>query len=173
MRIRKARAADADAIARVYIDSWRTTYAHLLPAEYLAGLSVDERVNEWRHFLSDAPGTEFVYVADDSETGIVGIASGGPSRTGELAFSGELYCIYLLKHAQRAGVGRRLVSAVAKGLSKLEHKSMFVWVLAENPSRGFYEALGATFVTEKVIELAGRQLVEIAYGWKELKTLIQ
>jgi ribosomal protein S18 acetylase RimI-like enzyme len=172
MRIRKARAADAEAIANVHVDSSRTTYAHILPAEYLAGLSVDERASQWRRFLSDAQGAEFAYVADDPKTCIVGIASGGPSRTVELAFSGELYCIYLLKHAQRAGLGRRLVSAVAARLSKLGHKSMFVWVLAENPSRRFYEALGATYVTEQVIELAGQQLVEVAYGWEDLKTLV-
>jgi hypothetical protein len=37
--IRPATPADSSAIARVHIDCWRTTYAGLVPAEYLARLS--------------------------------------------------------------------------------------------------------------------------------------
>jgi GNAT superfamily N-acetyltransferase len=171
MEIRLARPNDADAIARVHVDSWRTTYAHVLLADYLAQLSVDERASHWQRVLSDPQAPKIAYVADDRLTGVVGFASGGPDRTGDLGFSGELYCIYLLERAQRAGLGRRLVSAVAGRLLKLGHTSMLVWVLADNPSRRFYEALGATFVTEKMIELGGKALAEVAYGWKDLKPL--
>jgi GNAT superfamily N-acetyltransferase len=173
MKIRKARAADADGIARVHVDSWRTTYAHLLPADYLAQLSVVERADHWQRVLSDPQASRIVFVADDPATGVVGFASGGPDRTGDLGFSGELYCIYLLERAQHAGLGRRLVSAVAGRLLNLGHTSMLVWVLADNPSRRFYEALGATFVTEKMIELGGKSLVEVAYGWTDLMPLIK
>ena len=31
MKVREARASDAAAIARVHVDSWQTTYAHVLP----------------------------------------------------------------------------------------------------------------------------------------------
>jgi hypothetical protein len=48
---------------------------------------------------------------------------------------------------------------------------MMVWVLADNPSRRFYEALGGTLVTNKVIELAGKSLIEVAYGWYDLQPL--
>jgi GNAT superfamily N-acetyltransferase len=171
MHIRQARADDADAIARVHVDSSRTAYAQILPADYLAQLAVAERADHWRRTLADAVAPEFAFVASDPATGIVGFASGGPERTGDLGFSGELWCIYLLQSAQRAGLGRRLVSAVASRLAELGHASMMVWVLAENPSRRFYEALGGKFVTEKVIELGGKSLVEVAYGWRDLRPL--
>ena len=171
MKIRDARAEDADAIARVHVESSRTTYAEIVPAEYLAKLSVNDRADHWRGVLSDAAAPEFAFVADDPATGVVGFASGGPERTGELGFSGELWCIYLLQQAQRAGLGRRLVSAVAGRLAELGNASMMVWVLADNPSRRFYEALGGTFVADKVIEVGGKALVEVAYGWGDLRAL--
>lgn len=43
---------------------------------------------------------------------------------------------------------------------------MLVWVLADNRlGRGFYEALGATLVTERPVEIGGTSLLEVAYGW--------
>src|SRR5262245_22303528 len=171
MRIRDAGLDDSEAISRVHVASTRTTYAHLLPQEFLAQLSTAERTDRWREFFSDKSG-QLAVVAEDPAMGVVGFASGGPERTGGLGFSGELWSVYLLQSAQRAGLGRRLVSAVARRLTGLGHKSLLVWVLAENPSRAFYEKLGGQYVTEKVIEWGGESLVEMAYGWKDVRILM-
>jgi hypothetical protein len=45
---------------------------------------------------------------------------------------------------------------------------MAVWVLARNPSRRFYEALGGELITEQQIERGGESYVEVAYGWRDL-----
>ena len=76
--------------------------------------------------------------------GIVGFASGGP-RQGESSYpeyEGELYTVYLLRQYQRRGLGRRLLGAVARGLLADGKRSMLARVLAENPSRPFYETVG-------------------------------
>jgi hypothetical protein len=44
-------------------------------------------------------------------------------------------------------------------------------VLADNPSRGFYAKLGGEPIAEKLIEIAGIQLIEAALGWKDLSWL--
>jgi hypothetical protein len=44
---------------------------------------------------------------------------------------------------------------------------MLVWVLADNPSRRFYEALGGAPVRTQHIEFGGTLLEEIAYGWRD------
>jgi hypothetical protein len=49
---------------------------------------------------------------------------------------------------------------------------MLVWVLAENPARGFYQALGGELVSEKPIEVGDAKLIEAAYGWKDLRLLL-
>jgi hypothetical protein len=45
------------------------------------------------------------------------------------------------------------------------------WVLAANPSRAFYAALGGQRVDEKSVTLGGVQLVEVAYGWPDIRGL--
>jgi hypothetical protein len=48
--------------------------------------------------------------------------------------------------------------------------SMAVWVLAANPFRKFYEALGGKVVAEQQIECGGESFTESAYGWQDLNT---
>jgi hypothetical protein len=43
MRIREATIADVAAIAKVHAESWRTTYKGLLPDDYLANLTYEQR----------------------------------------------------------------------------------------------------------------------------------
>ncbi len=45
---------------------------------------------------------------------------------------------------------------------------MAVWVLALNPFKKFYEALGGQVIAEQQIERGGQSFTEIAYGWKDL-----
>ena len=49
---------------------------------------------------------------------------------------------------------------------------MLLWVLVENPSRGFYEQLGGKQLEEKQITIDGERLTEVAYGWADLHDLL-
>jgi GNAT superfamily N-acetyltransferase len=49
---------------------------------------------------------------------------------------------------QRQGLGRRLTAAAVNWLLQSGLSSMLVWVLADNPSRAFYGALGGRYVAE-------------------------
>ena len=44
----------------------------------------------------------------------------------------------------------------------------YLWVLAGNPSRFFYESMGGTRIAERQESFAGTLLDEIAYGWTDL-----
>ena len=172
MLIRQAAIDDAAAIARVHVDAWRTTYVGIVPDEYLAGLSYDEREEKWRAGLANPTFGEFTLVAENDSQTIVGFATGGPEREGDTVYRGELHAIYLLTDARRQGVGRRLVSEVARRLLEAGFDSMLVWVLADNPSRRFYEALGASFVCDNVVEIGGARLIEQAWGWPDIQRLL-
>jgi hypothetical protein len=54
---------------------------------------------------------------------------------------------------------------VAQGLAAKGRHSMLAWVLAENPSRPFYEAMGGKLLGTQEIEIGGATLEEVAYGW--------
>src|SRR5215510_9715408 len=130
MLIREASLTDAAAIARVHVDSWRTTYAGIVPADYLATLSYTQREQFWRDTLSTPASSRCVYVAVHDTGQIVGFASGGPERSGDAVYRGELYAIYLLALYQRQGLGRHLTLAVVQRLLQCGLPSMLVWVLA-------------------------------------------
>ena len=108
MLIREASPSDAAAIARVHVDSWRTTYAGIVPADYLANLSYTRREQFWRDILSTPTPSGCVYVAAQDTGEIVGFASGGPERSGNAIYRGELYAIYLL-----APINARVSGAVS------------------------------------------------------------
>ena len=171
MRIREASEEDAVAIARIHVDSWRTTYPGIVPDDILAGLSYERREDAWRATLSNPDTQEAVFVAEEVGGQIVGFASGGLERSGDPVYKGELYAIYLLQEYQGQGLGRELILTVVKRLLQEGFRSMLVWVLRENPSRGFYEKLGGQYVREQLIDIGDAQLVEVAYGWPDIRAL--
>ena len=52
MPIRDATPADIPAIARIHVDSWRTTYRGLMPDDLLAGLSYERRERQWAQAIT-------------------------------------------------------------------------------------------------------------------------
>jgi len=170
MIVRKAVPADASGIARVHVDSWRTTYRGIIPDSFLYGLSVKEREDDWNQALQQ--GQSEIYVAETVEGRIVAFACSGPERTQQYGYDGELYAIYILREYQRKGIGRRLFQAAVQELAAKGVRSLLVWVLTENPSRRFYEALGGEEVATKSVTIGEVTLQEVAYGWKDLGALI-
>ena len=172
MNIRLATVEDAAGIAKVHVDSWRTTYKGIIPDDFLANLNYESRETAWKRSLTEDSHSNFVYVAEDESGQIVGFVLGGAERAGDKGFSGELYAIYLFASYQGQGIGRALTAAIAQRLKQEGMNSMLVWVLANNPSRKFYERLGGQPVHEKTENVGGVPLVEIGYGWQDIEPLI-
>jgi len=160
--IREAREGDAPGIARVHVESWRETYAGILPQEYLDGLSAENREERWREILGGVGGAN--YVAESLEGGIAGFSSGGPERSSESP-GWELYAIYLSQSWQGAGLGRRLFAGALEAAEAGE--SVFTWCISANPSRGFYESLGGEVIGVQHVEIGGAKLEETCYGWRD------
>ena len=168
MLIRKAIHEDVPGIAKVHVDGWRTTYKGIVPDTYLASLSYKNRERIWTSGIKE----NNVYIAEDADGEIVGFATGGKERTGKYAaYVGELYAIYLLEGYQGKGIGRTLVQSVVDDLLEKKLNSMLIWALEENPACRFYEALGGMKIDTTEIEIEGKKLSEIAYGWNRLAEL--
>ena len=164
--IRPARVEDARAIAEAHIESWRATYPGIVPQDYIDSLDVDVFTCRWAERLSTQPEM-LIFVAGVGHH-ICGFASGGPARAEVAGFSGELYAIYLTPESQSKGIGSRLFGAVAEGLQRARYGAFFVWVLDQNPSKGFYKRMGGQELSSAEIELGGKLLKEISYGWTDL-----
>lgn len=168
MHIREADPADAPGLAVVHVDTWRTAYPGIVPAQLLAGLSYERSEARWREHFARISDRGFVYVAEDAGR-IVGQTSGGAERDGMVGYDGELYGLYVLAMYQRQGVGRALMLTVARRLAADGFKTMLLWVLEQNvKARAFYEALGGVRVSQKSITIGGAELIDVAYGWPDL-----
>ena len=108
--IREAVAGDAEDIGRVRHASWQVAYSGLVPADYLAGLSVDGFVLSARRMLADRAARRMVVLVAEVGGVVSGFASVGPSRDDDEAEGsvGELYAIYLDPAIWRLGIGSRL-----------------------------------------------------------------
>ena len=167
--IRAAGIEDAGAIAHVHVESWRTTYAEIVPDAYLAGLDVTLRARLWREWLSGRSA---------GIRGGVGRARGGiRARRCESGAAGAVRCGTLLdllaegraKERDRGGA----FAGDGQSTAGANFKSMAVWVLEQNRSRSFYEKTGARMAMSKVIEIGGAKLMEVAYAWADLKALTE
>ena len=174
---RLATAGDTSAIGALHVMSWRETYAGLLPQKMLDGLSAESRAAMWATVL-DAPSSPIgtrVYVAE-SQGEIVAFGACGGQRDDamrERGFAGEIGAIYILRSQQGGGMGRALMSLMARDLMARPVSGASLWVLRENVgARGFYEDLGGAIITEKEVAESDTNLHEVAYGWLDLAHLI-
>jgi len=173
--VRDATCSDVPGIAAVHVGSWRTTCAGIVSDAYLANLSVASRQLMWERLLCGAGQQAVVLVAEDTvPAGIAGFASAGTADPHDADYPIELYTIYLLAAQQRQGLGHRLMQAMVERLQQRDVTSFLLWVLAANvPARRFYEGLGGQHVREQTITIGGMDLVEVAYGWRDLPALRQ
>ncbi|MDQ6905711.1 MAG: GNAT family N-acetyltransferase [Chloroflexota bacterium] len=165
MRIRAATRADAAAIARLHLDSWRIAYRGIVPDALLDAITLKSRDEHWDGVLAPG-GMEFVYVAEGEGGRLIGIASGGPELGDDPQYRGELYVLHVRADAQGQRIGRALMRAIAERLAADGITTLLVWMLRENhPARRFYAALGGQFVREQPALFEGMLLMDAGYGW--------
>ncbi|HUB11512.1 MAG TPA: GNAT family N-acetyltransferase [Acetobacteraceae bacterium] len=184
--VRRALPSDAVPIAAVHVAAWRSTYPGILPDAYLANLSVTGQAAYYGAairgstgvFVATASGTDLPTRRTGSGTGagIIGFATAGRSRTGgemgRRLGEGEIETLYVLDDWRERGIGRRLIQAAAAHLAEAGCRSVFLWVLRDNPSRWFYQHLGGKPTVEALIRFAGRDVMQTAFVWDPIERLL-
>jgi GNAT superfamily N-acetyltransferase len=159
--VRAAVPGDARAIATVHVDSWRVAYRGLLPDDYLAGLTPEQRTGLWTGILAD-PASGHVVVLEVGAA-VVGFAHAGPSGDDDaLPGTGELYTIYLHPDAWGRGFGRDLMEAVFGHLIDDGYQAVTLWMLSTNErARQFYLRQGWSEGTEvRTQEFGGQEVTD-------------
>ena len=134
LTVRAAVLEDAAGIARVHLQAWRESYAHLLPAASLAGLQQGPREERWRAIIAAA--TTDIRVAC-AGTDIIGWASAGASRDDDGPRSRELWGIYVLASHYGSGAGQMLLDAA------VGDAGAYLWIAEDNPRAfAFYRRNG-------------------------------
>ena len=143
MKIREAKKEDAEVIAKIHVQAWRSGYKEIMPDEYLQSLSIATRTKQWLDALS-APGPGINLVIEQN-----GILSGfcvyGPARDKDLSNdnAGELVALNILPNAWGMGLGTEFVKHVIASAFNHNWSSLYLWVIKENGrARRLYESMG-------------------------------
>jgi ribosomal protein S18 acetylase RimI-like enzyme len=134
IEVRPASPADARGIATVHVEAWREAYAHLVPADALAALSIDQRELRWAELIPAAQPE--VWVAEDDGV-LVGWATSSRGHLPDEPRDLELEGIYIRASHYGSGAGQALLDAA------IGTRPAFLWVADDNPRAiAFYERNG-------------------------------
>lgn len=171
VKIRDARMGDADGMAGLYVDAWRTAYPGMVPDKVLVRMSRRDQAMQWAQAIAARPASDAILVAELGRGGIIGFGSCGPARRTILDQAGEIYTLYVRPGFQDRGLGRELLCRLFERSIDNGLNSALVWVLSANPARYFYETMGGRRIAERTERLWGCDLPQTAYGWPDLKTV--
>lgn len=175
-QIRAAALDDAHRLAKMHVTSWHESYVGILPGKMLASLSVEARAASWAKILQEPPSeaSMVVYLAE-RDGAICGFGSCGAQRTENLThkgYDGEISAIYVLREFQNQGIGTRLFRQMSLDLIRRGFNGAALWVLRDNlGARRFYERYSGQVIAEREDVRDGAVLIELAYGWPDLKGL--
>ena len=113
IEIRRAKPADAKAIAAVHDAAWRTAYRGLIPGVELERMVERRGPRWWDAAIRRGSRLSVLLVGDD----LAGYVNYGGNRAKSLPYGGEIYEIYLQPLYQGLGFGQRLFSAARRDLS--------------------------------------------------------
>lgn len=171
MKIRRANLEDIKGIAKVHVDTWRTTYSEIIPASFLNSFSYEDRETAWAVNLNKVDNVVFVVENDAGE--IIGFADTSRREKNEDIESIDLTSLYLLEKYQGNGIGKKLIQTLFEHYKTKGYKRVYVDVLAENKTRHLYEYYGAEFVKELNIKIGDKVLVEYVYVWNSIEDVLE
>lgn len=170
MNIRVAIIDDVPHIAYINVETWLTTYKGIVPDKFL-----QERKEKLEEFVEEIQKKfkedDIKVLVCEEDNRVVGFATYGREREDDLEYEGELYAIYFLETYQKKGLGKEVFKQVVRDLISIGINSMLIWALEENKACRFYEKLGGKIVKRRNIEIGGKELKEVGYGWNNLKEL--
>src|SRR6266478_3248051 len=162
IEIRRARAADAVALASAHDEAWRTAYRAIIPGPELDKL-INRRGAEWWEGAIRKGSRISILVFGDT---VAGYTNYGRNRARSLAYDGEIYELYLRPEFQGLGFGRKLFQSVRRDLGQSGLHSLVVWALSDNESAvEFYRNLGGRAVARSSERFGTKVLDKVAFAW--------
>lgn len=139
--VRRARPADARRLGEIHVLAWQAAYVGVMPDDYLASLSIDERAQIWERSIgSPRPGQIILVVVDDGD--VQGFAVFGPEENDpEEIEVAEIQGINLDPAVWGKGLGRLLLRSCTEVLRAQGYRQAVLWVVPANSrARGLYES---------------------------------
>lgn len=168
---REAQTTDVALIAALHAESWRDAYRGILPAAYLQGSIIEDRIGVWQQRLvSSHPERQFVLLALQNDI-LLGFAC--VLLDEEPHWGACLDNLHVLPRYKGQGLGRQLFAKAAQWVSTVEPEwPMHLWVFESNHgARRFYDSLGGTIIERQNKCIAGAEVPSLRYLWNDLDAL--
>lgn len=169
--VRQATLDDAQAITAIWLEAWRGAYRGIVPDEAIARRTDEAAAAYWQDVLPDPDRSRLVLAAELPESGVVGFAQAGVPEPDEPGYEIELWKLYISPDAQRKGVGRVLMRAMAERLRQDGVSTMCLRAFVGNRAADFYARMGGQELREEPYEILGSVAPTILYGWPDLAVL--
>lgn len=171
LALREAVRGDAEAIARLHAESWRTAYRGLYSDEFLDSDVFEDRRRVWLDRMASPPDEMYVLLAVEGPALLGFACSFGreDARWGTL-----LDNLHVRPDLHRQGIGRQLLVESARwSLERYPEAPFHLWVLEGNSrARAFYDRLGGVPVERSVDEPpGGGSLASWRYAWEDVRGL--
>jgi GNAT superfamily N-acetyltransferase len=168
MRIRKALTYDIPAIAAIHVEAWRANYRGMIPDDAIDSRTIELRKAMWHHALGQPQ--RVTLVSCDDGGAVTGFASAFTLPEPDDEFDSFLQMLFVAERLKGKGIGRALLSAIAKEMQAAGARSMALRTLRLNPARAFYERVGAELVPEG-IDVDRGEFDDVVYGFRDLSKL--
>lgn len=162
--IRIATINDAKQLAKVKVDTWKTTYKGMVPEEYLNNLDYEEIAGKFVRFFEENNQSKFIYIYIDDATQEVGgyVWFGSPDE--DFEYDSEIYALYVFDKYHKQGIGKQLINFAFGKFRDKGNKNLILWVIKDNlNARKFYEKMGGKLVKEKNKKIGGQDVKECGY----------
>jgi ribosomal protein S18 acetylase RimI-like enzyme len=173
MHIRNPGIADAERLAAIHIENWRTGYRGHMTDTYLDRDIFEERRATWRTRLANPGATEQVLLAVDGDeiAGFSSLIGREDERWGNM-----LDNLHVGGEHKGRGIGELLLrETAARFEEQYPGLGMYLWVLeANHGARRFYERMGGVNAErDNWAPPDGSRLPCLRYVWRDLKVLIK
>ncbi|WP_276168114.1 GNAT family N-acetyltransferase [Zobellia alginiliquefaciens] len=169
---RTATLGDAVSIAGLHVKSWQENYRGAFSDAYLDELALGEREKIWHDRLENPLSRQTVIVAEKGGD-LVGFVCAFFDVDDD--FGTLLDNLHVSKDVQGMGIGKRLMSLIAKEVQDREPNSgLYLWVLESNEAAlRFYERQGGKRLeTVEGNDIGDKPIMKVRYHWSSMEKLI-
>lgn len=173
MTFRDATASDAEAIAHLHAESWRSAYRGILSSDFLENRVHQERREAWKARFSEAERRPVFVLLAENAAQLAGFACVFPDE--DPLWGSYLDNLHVAPGLTGHGIGRDLLSEVARRLRQEGFTGgLYLWIIEQNyRARRFYEELGGAIVGSQIHTMAdGREVLALRCHWFDPQALL-
>ncbi|MBU5425553.1 GNAT family N-acetyltransferase [Tissierella pigra] len=159
--IRRAVIDDAESLANIIVESWKSAYSSIIPADEMVKFLDKQRRQQ-----------QFEKLIQDRQIILIGICRGTPcglifankDNDEQLEECGSIYSMYFLEEYWGKGLAVKLMNKAISILKDEGCRRILLWVYEENERAiGFYERYGFIFDGTKKHSQFSNKPIELRY----------